>query len=183
MTSSMASTSRAPTGVPTAAKAQRNLWVLALFILGPLLFGAVLVGLRTRSGDMALRIRITRALNEGGGAPVDMSHLPAFTWTSMQILAPRAPAAAQREAGLPFYARWVIGLERRDDVSVLAFKLGDDFRAHVVVPRDKGDFVPAARAQPYTHDDAFFAVRRTAEGFTLAPTPRPASQAAPVPTP
>lgn len=116
-----------------------------------------MICLRAQGGDMALRIRITRALNEGGGEALVMTNLAAFTWDELVVLGPYTPNKVQSDSGaLPFYVRWMVGLSKRDDICVLAFKVRHRYRGHVVMPRKSGDFLPAVRAAAYTAETAVF---------------------------
>ena len=155
-------------------------WIVTGTLLSAVALGVVLLGLRARTGDLALRIRIVRAVNEGGGAPLVMNDLAAFTWNSMMVLKPGTPRDVQaRQASMPWYVRWLVGLESRDDVCVIAFKVGDNFRTHVVLKRKDVDCLPAARLEAYTSETAVFNVVKTDNQFSLAPANKPADVKAP----
>lgn len=145
-------------------------WLVTGTLLAAVALGLVLIGLRARTGDLALRIRIVRAVNEGRGVSLDMNDMAAFTWDSLRVLKPGTPLQVQSEAaGLPWYTRWVVGLHRRNDICVLAFKLGPDFRTHVVLERKAVDCLPAARPEAYSNETAIFDVLNEQGRFSLAP--------------
>lgn len=145
-------------------------WIVFVPILCAVALGLVLIGLRTRTGDLALRIRIVRALNEGAGQTIDMNNMAAFTWDELVVLGPYTSSAQQSDvAQLPFYVRWLLRLSSREDICVLAFKLGHDYRMHVVMPRDKGDFLPSVRPSAYVNDTAFFKGAKKGERTLVYP--------------
>lgn len=145
-------------------------WIILIPLLSAVALGLVMIGLRARTGDLALRIRIIRALNEGKGQPVVMSNMAAFTWDKLVVLEPRASSDKQAEvAALPFYVRWMVSLSSRDDICVLAFKVRQRYRGHVVMPRASADFVPAVRTAAYTTYDAVFAGTPAGTGFVVSP--------------
>lgn len=145
-------------------------WIVFIPLLCAVALGVVLLVLRTSTGDLALRIRIIRALNEGRGQTIDMNNMAAFTWDELVVLGPYSTGEQQADvAELPFYVRWVVRLSSRDDVCVLAFKLGHKYRTHVVMPRLKGDFLPAVRPSSYVNDTAFFAGQRKGDRMLVYP--------------
>ena len=147
-------------------------WIILIPLLSAVALAVVMICLRARSGDLALRIRIIRALNEGAGQELSMTNLAAFTWDELVVLAPGTSGQVQADVGaLPFYARWMVDLASRDDVCVLAFKVRNRYRGHVVMPRASGDFVPAAKDVAYTTDTAVFMGTRQDGTIVVRPVP------------
>lgn len=152
------------------ASASKHKWIITATLLSAVGLALVLLALRSRSGDLALRIRIIRAVNEGGGEPLEINNLAAFTWDSLLVLKPGTPGHLQAQlADVPWYTRWLVGLETRDDICLLAFKLKDNFRTHVVLERKAVDCLPAASNQPYSNDTAVFDVLKSGARFSFAP--------------
>jgi hypothetical protein len=142
---------------PPVSPPPNRRWIVYIPIVSAVLLAVVMICLRAQAGDMALRIRITRALHEGGGEALVMTNLAAFTWDELVVLGPKTSNEVQSEAGgLPFYVRWMVGLSNRDDICVLAFKIRARYRGHVVMPRKSGDFLPAAQATAFTTETAVF---------------------------
>lgn len=150
--------------------APRRRWILTVTLMAAVGLGLTLIGLRARSGDFALRIRLARAVNEGRGQPIDMNNMAAFTWDSFAVLGPGTPNQVARDLGaLPWHVRLLVGLSRRDDVCVLAFKLAGDHRTHVVLPRKDITCGPAINGRSFGKDNAVFDVRPDGDAFTLLP--------------
>lgn len=158
----------------------RRRWIVTLTLLGAVAAGLVMIAWRVRTGDLATRIRIIRAVNEGGGEPLNMANMPAFTWDALHVFGPETPAGRQGEAAdVPWYVRILVGLERRSDICLLAFTLGGEYRSHVVLPREKVDCGAAARGGPYPRERSLFRVEDTNGRFALAPSPGAAGPASP----
>gem|GEM_PF-7065307 len=157
---------------PPVAPPPNRRWIILIPILSALALAVVMICLRAQGGDMALRIRITRALNEGGGEALVMTNLAAFTWDELVVLGPKSSNDVQSDGGaLPFYVRWMVGLSNRDDICVLAFKVRNRYRGHVVMPRKSGDFLPAVQAGPFTTETAVFHGTRQEGAMLVRPAP------------
>jgi hypothetical protein len=142
--------------------------------LGAAVFGSAVASVaRVRSGNLGARGRISQEIAEAAArderALIRVGRLTAFDWDAVFVFGPYTPDKVLRgRANLPATVAWVVNLDARDDLCLLVFVRDGVYRGHIAFPRDKGDFVPAVREDPYPRADAEFFLE-TAHGPRLVP--------------
>lgn len=133
---------------------------ITIGLLGIAVFGALASFFFTvRMGNIGVRGRITQRVQDGPGTLLDLSHEIGFDWDEVFIFGPATPNRVLRErADVPATITWIVNLEARDDVTLLAFTSAGRHRGHIVYPRNQGDFASAVREKSYAKQAAVFEV-------------------------
>jgi hypothetical protein len=112
----------------------------------------------------AIDSTLTVALRRDSGSVVRLDSLGPARWTSMYLFGPYSPAdlmrrCVQASTGLETY-----GIDARDDIVVMYFKLPDARVSSVAFPRNYAPFASDATGREYPRGSASFAVRLTKDG-------------------
>jgi hypothetical protein len=126
-----------------------------------LMVAAVLLTLSYRpDGDRKLGGRIAEVVARGDGTVLRMSEVAPFPWTCLHIFEAYTQAdQIERELNVPCEPCRSVGLEMRDDVSLLVFLNDNRVERYLAHKRNRGDFSGLMRAQGYTPMEAVFRVR------------------------
>jgi len=111
---------------------------------------------------------LAAAKQKGPGTRVSLAQV-APEATRLFIFGPYTSIAQARHCLGPFAPDLLKGLESRDDINVIVFRMADGRLKSVAVLRAFGDFVPEAIGRSYALEQAEFVVGRSAEWSVLAP--------------
>jgi hypothetical protein len=111
---------------------------------------------------------LAAAKQQGDGTRVSLAKV-APEATRLFIFGPYTSIAQARHCLGAFAPDLLKGLESRDDINVIVFRMADGRLKSVAVLRAVGDFVPEAIGRSYALEQAEFVVARSAEWSVLAP--------------
>jgi hypothetical protein len=134
-------------------------------------------------GDSELGQRIASEVERGEGTQLDLAELTSFSWSRLYVFAPHTTEETMAEAlGFVWSGASAVGLEERDDVSLLVFVEDGAVAGHLAHRREQGDFADAARPGVYARAEAVFRVQQEGEWQRLVLV-LPGDTAEPDPTP
>jgi len=102
---------------------------------------------------------VNAALSGESAGKIDLAKLSGFEWDRLFIYAPYTPASTiEKELRLVDPVVRDIGIDARDDVSLLVFMRFDQVAKAVAYPRGKGDFSMAGAENPIPRQRSRFIV-------------------------
>jgi hypothetical protein len=104
-----------------------------------------------------------------GNEQIDIANLTNFTWDSLYIFAPYStPEQINHTLGFTWSEASPSAISLHDDISLLIFVNNGRVVEDVEFRRVGGDFAEAASSEPYTPDQASFAID-SSDGIKLMP--------------
>jgi len=140
---------------------RRNVRRLASVLVLVAAFVLVVSGCGSRAApDSELSNAITKQAEAGAGTVIDFVALTDFQWERLYIFDPYTTVdEIHRALGFRWNAAASTGIDKLDGIALLVFVEGDEVVRYVEHPRNRGDFVPLARPEPWSTTDKFVIVQ------------------------